>query len=94
MGVASDGDPRLLKAMKNQTRIGITSISHRDSNPAANELSNWEWFNGYTEKKSLNDTIYIQDITHVITKLRNRLLKSSSIYPIGMYSSAQYIFMV
>lgn len=78
LGIASDGDPRLLKAMKVETKIGGTS-----------EIN---WFNAYefklecTDSETDSHTIYFQDVTHVITKLRNRLLKSSTIYPIGMLS--------
>lgn len=67
--IASDGDPRLLMAMKVLSRIGQSNRSYLDC----------EWFScgGYVE------TTFTQDYVHIITKLRNRILKYSRIFPIA-----------
>ncbi|KAG4068990.1 hypothetical protein HA402_008461 [Bradysia odoriphaga] len=67
--IASDGDPRLLMAMKILSRIGQPNESYL----------NCEWFScgGYVE------TTFTQDYVHIITKARNRILKYSRIFPIG-----------
>lgn len=67
--IATDGDPRPLKAMKCLSRIGRTDLSYL----------NCEWYScgGKVE------TTMTQDVTHIITKARNRLLTYSRIFPIG-----------
>lgn len=67
--IATDGDSRPLLAMKILSKIGQSDKSYFDC----------EWFScgGYVE------TTFTQDTTHILTKLRNRLLTSSRIFPIG-----------
>ncbi|KAG4072027.1 hypothetical protein HA402_008468 [Bradysia odoriphaga] len=67
--IASDGDPRLLMAMKVLSRIGQYDQSYLDC----------KWFScgGYVQ------TTFTQDYVHIITKQRNRILKYSRIFPIG-----------
>lgn len=66
MGISSDGDPRLLSAMKSNMNIGLSPLSEEELNIII-----------------INDTIYIQDTTHIGTKMRNRLLKPSVSLPFG-----------
>lgn len=69
LGFSSDGDPRLLKAMRIETRLRISQVC---------STSNWLWFNAiYTEN------CFVQDTIHIATKLRNRLLKPSILLPFG-----------
>lgn len=67
--ISSDGDPRPLMAMKYLSCIGIKDPRYLDC----------EWFScgGHVE------TTFTQDLIHIITKLRNRILAYSRIYPIG-----------
>ncbi|XP_037035540.1 uncharacterized protein LOC119073834 [Bradysia coprophila] len=67
--IATDGDPRPLKAMKCLSRIGNANRLFLDS----------EWFScgGSVE------TTFTQDTIHIVTKARNRLLTYSRIFPIG-----------
>lgn len=67
--IATDGDARPLKVMKCLSRIGRTDLSYL----------NCEWFSCGGEV----ETTMTQDMTHIITKARNRLLTCSRIYPIG-----------
>ncbi|KAJ6648966.1 hypothetical protein Bhyg_04198, partial [Pseudolycoriella hygida] len=66
---ASDGDPRLVKVMKLKSEIGIQDLSFFDC----------EW---YSCGNSF-DTTYTQDVLHIGTKCRNRILKTSRLTPIG-----------
>lgn len=81
LGFSSDRDPRLLKAM--QPRCMTRS-------PPAS--SNYNWFklgssDGYNSllRKQL---IYVQDTTHIGTKLRTRMLKPAIVLPLGEYSAS------
>lgn len=75
LGFSSDGDPRLLKAMRTETRLGISQMC---SALHSKLTSNWPWFIAiYT------DNGFVQDIIHIATKLRNRLLKPSILLPFG-----------
>lgn len=67
--IATDGDSRPLLAMKVLSKIGQSDESYFDC----------EWFScgGYVI------TTFTQDMTHILTKLRNRLLTFSRIFPIG-----------
>ncbi|VEN57573.1 unnamed protein product [Callosobruchus maculatus] len=71
LGFSSDGDTRLLKAM----RIA-SSLPNENSNHY-----NWPWF----AMDMKNEEIYVQDTTHILTKLRTRLLKFGIQLPIGKY---------
>lgn len=87
---ASDGDSRLVKAMKTVTQIGVSSQSVFDC----------KWFsfgNLLTESvDGIQDVVYFQDTTHVLTKGRNRILKTASIFPMGnkIVSSGHLKFLV
>lgn len=67
--IASDGDSRPLKAMKHLSRIGQPNDSYFDC----------EWFSC----GSFVETTFTQDLFHILTKLRNLLLKCSRIIPVG-----------
>lgn len=76
LGVSADGDARLLKAMKIKMQLG-----------APTEL---EFFTGCKFFNCFSDPVInphsiqcVQDTIHIITKFRNRLLRSSTIMPIG-----------
>lgn len=66
---ASDGDAKLLKAMKIVSGIGTTS---------QNENFNYKWFNCQS-----SIVLCFQDFIHILTKLRNRMLRASAILPFG-----------
>lgn len=70
-GFSSDGDTRMLKAMK------IKSVL-----PCAIEDKNCDWFQANFD---CNRSITIQDTIHIGTKLRNRLLSPSIILPMGKF---------
>lgn len=67
--IATDGDPRALMAMKVLSRIGQQNLSYLDC----------EYFScgGSVE------TTFVQDVTHIITKSRNRVLLCSRLFPLG-----------
>lgn len=67
MGVSSDGDARLLACMK-QSLSGLF-----------NQLS-YDVLNNLSHEQIIS---FIQDIIHLGTKLRNRLLKASILLPMG-----------
>lgn len=71
VGISSDGDSRLLKAMKYESRLGIDVDSCSEASIKLNCLK--------------NEIVYIQDTIHIGTKLRNRLLKESIVLPFGNY---------
>lgn len=66
-GISSDADARLLSSMKVQTSAML------QSNPV--DLIN--------ESESTSGITFIQDIEHLKTKIRNRMLKSSISLPMG-----------
>lgn len=66
IGISSDGDPRLLSAMKNNVNLSFNASNEEE----------------YSSIQS-NSIIHIQDPTHVGTKLRNLLLKTSVFLPFG-----------
>lgn len=69
--ISTDGDSKALLAMKILSKIGQSDKSYFDS----------EWYScgSYVE------TTFIQDTVHILTKLRNRLLTCSRIFPIGFW---------
>lgn len=69
MGYSSDGDTRLLKAMKIQADFLDTMTE------------NHQWFH----MNNNNDFLCFQDQTHVLTKLRTRFLKPGIKLPMGKY---------
>lgn len=76
LSFASDGDSRLLKAMKINTRIGTDSTSSNSDGDF-----HCEWFN--CKMYGSLFTLCFQDMIHLLTKLRNRMLRSSAILPLG-----------
>lgn len=66
LGISSDGDSRLLGAMKLKSNMKINPLNE-------NEL----------KIIGCNENIFIQDPTHIGTKLRNRMLKASILLPFG-----------
>lgn len=67
LGFSSDGDPRLLRSMKINAKI----------------MNNPRSLDEIIKNTSLYEVFYIQDMTHIGTKLRNALLKPSTLLPIG-----------
>ncbi|KAK3924479.1 Peptide methionine sulfoxide reductase MsrB [Frankliniella fusca] len=65
--VASDGDSRLMKAMRTHSVV------------QASPCSEWPWF----QMNRKTDFIRIRDFVHILVKLKSRLLKLSIILPIG-----------
>lgn len=72
-GFSADGDTRLLKAMRINTSL-----------PTQKNVD-WPWFQA---DLSDGEEVYIQDTTHIITKLRTRLLKKGIVLPLGNYEVA------
>jgi len=75
-GFSSDGDTRLLKAMRLNNCLPITS------NQIFSWSKEWPWFQIDMNKV---EECYIQDTTHIITKMRTRLLKEGIILQMGNY---------
>lgn len=69
VGISSDGDVRLLACMKKS----LNSIRNQVSNDVLSNLN------------SEQSVSFIQDSIHLATKLRNRLLKTSILLPIGFF---------
>lgn len=65
VGISSDGDSRLLKSMRYNSKLDSV-------------ISNNQWFNDND-----GNICFLQDIVHIGTKLRNRLLKPSILLRIG-----------
>lgn len=66
-GISSDGDSRLLRSMKINTRLGRLRPIEMPS-----------FFNSM-----ITETAYVQDPTHIGTKLRNKILQPSILLPMG-----------
>lgn len=69
MGFSSDGDPHLLKAMKIEAGF-------------VQEIRIPHWCHIHIDK---NDLYFIQDTTHVVTKLKTRVLKPNILLPMGNF---------
>lgn len=78
---ASDGDSKLLKAMKIVTGIGTLSCEDDIVYETIDTIYNYKYFN--CEKVNLNDPVCFQDFNHILTKLRNRVLRQWAILPFG-----------
>lgn len=78
---ASDGDSKLLKAMKISSGIGIISTECEITEEMMDVTFNYKWFNCKIE--DLENTLCFQDFVHILTKLRNRVLRPSAILPFG-----------
>lgn len=73
LGFSSDGDPRLLKAMR--LKMSLTNSSDE----------NWNWFHTTLSKGNDIQEICVQDTVHIITKLKTRLLKKDNIIVLGNF---------
>lgn len=71
LGFSSDGDTRLLRSMKVNLKHPKNSLSEMELNSFIDSDDNCQ------------TPSYIQDATHIGTKLRNRLLKPSVLLPMG-----------
>lgn len=60
MGFSSDGDSRLLTAMKSEMKFGMANVFENKSN-----------------------SLCVQDTIHILAKLRNRFLKTTTVLPMG-----------
>lgn len=74
LGFSADGDPRLLSSMRLKVNFNLNELN-------AEGLK--KFFDCYY--RSANGAVFIQDMIHIITKLRNRLLKLSIILPMRNY---------
>lgn len=77
LGMSSDGDTRLMKAMRVKTSIGIGKSDFSAIDPDFN-LAEFH-------SKVLPPFICTQDTVHVGAKLKTRLLKPSIIMPLGKF---------
>lgn len=88
LAVSSDSDPRYNAAMRNLSHLGIKSKMFGDA----------DWFSFGNEDEKQNDiseykfnkfdTVYVQDTTHIGTKMRNAILKTiknETKFPFGRY---------
>lgn len=71
VGISSDGDNRLLKAMTNTMKLGLSPGS------SVEEFESW------FEDISASINVCVQDSVHIGTKMRNRLLNSSIVLHMG-----------
>lgn len=74
--VSSDGDPRLLKAMRSESKLGKDNDFYKD-------LTEKNVQAPYFHAEFEPDIIPIQDTVHIGAKLRSRLLKPSIFLPMG-----------
>ena len=74
LGISSDGDPRLLKAMRIEATLGC-------------KINNSNIMNYNSQINT--DVVFLQDTVHIGTKLRNRLLKPSIILSMGDHIVSQ-----
>jgi hypothetical protein len=82
LGVSSDGDSRLLKAMRKKSELPTLHLEE-SAVPAG-----WmDWFNAKYDP----EVLCIQDTTHIGGKMKNRLL-NSKVIRIGMYIFKIIIF--
>lgn len=76
LGVSSDGDPRLLKAMRMECQLGIENDSYTD-------VTGKEFRAQYFHAEFEPQIIAIQDTVHIGAKLRMRFIKPSTLLPMG-----------
>lgn len=74
IGYASDADPRLLKAMKLSSSLGNC--------PVESEFHEWKDL-FYADLQT--DFVVFQDLFHIISKIRTRLLETSCPMKIGKF---------
>lgn len=80
LGFSSDGDPRLLKAMQ----YCCMTRSPEASSNCWFKLGSSDGYNSQSRKQQ----IYVQDTTHIGTKLRTRMLKPAIVLPLGKYNAS------
>lgn len=76
-GFSSDGDPRLLKAMRLKSNMFA-----RNERLILHESENIPWFRA---NFTTAEPLCFQDTVHIGTKMKTRLLKPSILLPIGKY---------
>lgn len=76
LGVSSDGDPRLLTAMRSKCKLGIDNDTYTD-------MTGNEFRTPYFHTEFEPEIVPIQDTVHIGAKLRTRLLKPSILLPMG-----------
>lgn len=82
LGFSSDGDTRLLKAMKTEAHFTQVKTSNSDC------YSSW-----YHIDSNINDYCFIQDPIHIMTKLKTRFLKAGVCLPMGNYfATSQHLY--
>lgn len=69
VGVSSDGDPKLLRAMYSESFLNVPS-------------QKWPWFNVLLDN---SHPVFIQDTIHLLVKLKSKLLMPSVIIPMGTH---------
>ena len=82
IGYSSDGDSRLLKAMRNESSLGMVHHNDYSLNNITMDIPEFHGKFGLSQ-------IFIQDTVHIGTKLRNRLLKHSLILPMGKFIASK-----
>lgn len=77
LGISSDGDPRLLKAMRLEMKLGDSLRNTQIGSP--------EFTINDFHSCVMPPFMCVQDTVHIGTKLRARLLKSSLVLPFGNF---------
>ncbi|VEN51230.1 unnamed protein product [Callosobruchus maculatus] len=82
LGFSSDGDTRLLKAMRQHAKL------QAETKPQDNDRAyKWEWFQAGYKKDDVSDVFYVQDTVHIATKLRTRFLNPKVTLTIGSFTA-------
>lgn len=82
MGYASDGDSRLLKAMRIKSGIGKQKTNR--GRPKRVRLDNDEILPGFCGLLNSKEVV-VQDTPHIVNRLRTRIFNHSILLPIGTY---------
>ncbi|KAF5286417.1 hypothetical protein FQR65_LT12598 [Abscondita terminalis] len=81
LGFSPDGDPRFLSAMKNLSFLSESTSRLESGFESIEAVNTWPWL--HPSFRSIDfekfSTSYAQDMVHIGTKLRNRLLKKKLI---------------
>lgn len=77
LGFSSDGDCRLLKAMRQNAKL---PPGETDS-----KTYKWDWYHSGYDKDDETAVSFVQDTVHIATKLRTRLLKKNIVLPMGNF---------
>lgn len=81
LGFSSDGDTRLLKAMRIVSGLG----NLKEDVNFDKENTGWRW---YHSNDNVDEGCFFQDFIHILTKLRVRLLNSKVKLTIGNYQAS------